>query len=65
MSDTIKKNQKLKCKFMREKKVNLSKKLRKLDHAIGKCTDLLNIEWMLEKRESLDSAIQGLARRGV
>lgn len=65
MSDTIKKNQKVKCKFLREKKVNLSKKLRNLDHAIGKCTDLLNIEWMLEKRDLINGAIESLARRGV
>jgi hypothetical protein len=63
MSDTIQK--KSKCKFLREKKKTLSRKLRRLDHSIGKCADLLNIDYMLEKRESLNLEIQVLGRRGV
>lgn len=65
MSDTIKKHQKTKCKFLREKKSSLSKKLRKLDHSIGKCIDPLNIEYMLDKRDQLAGAMEQLARRGV
>lgn len=64
MSDTIKK-ERIKCKYLREKKRSLMKKKERIERSILKCGDLLNIEYMLEKSAELDCRIQSLSRRGV